>query len=216
MNQEYWHQKWQTKEIGFNQSQPNKLLQRYFASLKLKPQSRVFVPLCGKSVDMLWLASQGYQVIGVELSPIACNAFFTENQIPVKITKLNDFTLYHGGEISIFAGDFFKLTQSLLKEIDAVYDRAALIALPLSTRKDYAKHLLELMIPSSVMLLITTAYNQNDMQGPPFSVDENEVISLYGTHFTIHQLYSKQFEIPEHLQAKGLQRATEKAYALLR
>lgn len=215
MNKEYWQQKWQSKEIGFNQLQPNQLMQRYFSSLKLTPGCRVFVPLCGQSIDMLWLAGQGYQVIGVEFSQIACSTFFKENKIPVNITEINDFILYSSDEITLFCGDFFKLNRAMLDTIDVVYDRAALIALPVATRKSYAEHLIELMTPATAMFLITTRYNQNEMQGPPFSVDENEVSALYSAHFDINQIYSKQFEVPGHLQAKGLLQATEQVYLLI-
>lgn len=191
MNKEYWHQKWQSKEIGFNQLQPHKLMQRYFSSLKLTSGSHVFVPLCGQSIDMLWLAGQGYQVIGVELSQIACSNFFKENKIPVKITEINHFIIYSSDEITIFCGDFFKTNQAMLDKVDAVYDRAALIALPVDARKSYSEHLIELMMPMTAMFLITTMYNQNDMQGPPFSVDEDEVVALYSARFDINQLYSK-------------------------
>lgn len=215
MHKEYWHQAWQSKEIGFNQLQPHKLLQRYFSSLKLKPGCRVFVPLCGQSIDMLWLAGQGYQVIGVELSQIACSAFFKENRIPVKIKEVNDFILYSSDEVTIFCGDFFKLNRAILGKLDAVYDRAALVALPAETRQSYSRHLLELITPATGMFLITTAYNQNTMRGPPFSVDEDEVIALYSSNFDINQLYCKQFEPPPHLQAKGLAQAFEQVYLLL-
>ena len=94
MKEEYWHQRWQSNEIGFNQSQPNELLRRFFNVLNLKPGNRVFVPLCGKSVDMLWLASQGYEVVGVELTSIACEAFFNENIIPVNVTTTDNCTVF--------------------------------------------------------------------------------------------------------------------------
>jgi thiopurine S-methyltransferase len=214
MNKEYWHQKWQSKDIGFNQIQPNNLMQRYFSSLKPTSGSHVFVPLCGQSVDMIWLAQQGYQVIGVELSQIACDAFFKENKLHVTITEANDFVLYKSDAITLFCGDFFKINRTILGKIDTVYDRAALIALPRDVRKSYAEHLVKLMTPTSTMLLITTMYNQSEMQGPPFSVDENEVATLYDAHFNIHQVYKKVFDIPPHLQTKGLLQAMEQVYLL--
>lgn len=214
MDNDYWQQKWQARDIGFNQSQPNKLLQGYFSLLQCEPGCRVFVPLCGQSIDMLWLAGQGYQVIGVEVSPIACHAFFAENNIPVSITETNGFTLYISEKITIFCGDFFMLDQALLGKIDAVYDRAALIALPENQRKRYAKHLMALLTPATTMFLITTAYNQNDMNGPPFSVDETEVIEHYGARFDVHQVYNKAFKAPDHLREKGLVKAREQAYVL--
>lgn len=214
MNKEYWHKKWQSKDIGFNQPQPNKLMQRYFSSLELTSGCRVFVPLCGQSIDMLWLAEQGYRVIGVELSQIACSNFFKENKMPVKIAKINDFIVYSSDEITLFCGDFFKLNRTIMDKIDAVYDRAALIALPADTRKSYSEHLIELTTPVASIFLITTTYDQSEMPGPPFSVGENEVTALYSDHFEITQLYSKQFEVPAHLQAKGLFQAAEQVYML--
>jgi thiopurine S-methyltransferase len=216
MDEEYWHQKWQERDIGFNQSLPNKLMQRYFSTLQLAPGSRVLVPLCGQSIDMLWLASQGYQVIGVEISSIACSAFFIENKIPVKIKEIDNFTLYSSEKITLFSGDFFKLDNEILGEIDGVYDRAALIALPDNIRKSYARHLTQLMVPDTKMLLITTSYDQNEMQGPPFSVEEREIRALYETHFEIKTLYRKQFDVPPHLKRKGLLQATENVYVLVR
>ncbi len=215
MDKRYWQQRWEANEIGFNQSQPNQLMQRYFSRLNLKSGARVFVPLCGKSIDMLWLAVQGYRVIGVELSQYACQAFFTENEISFKIIEVSDFVIYAGDNITLFAGDFFKLDKSLLEKIDAVYDRAALIALPPAVRPLYAVQLTQLLEPEAAVFLITTAYDQNEMQGPPFSVDQAEVDLLFQKSFTIDKFYSKPMrEISPHLKAKGLMYATEEGYLL--
>ncbi len=217
MDKQYWQQRWQCNEIGFNQSQPNPLMQRYFPKLDLKPGDRVFVPLCGKSIDMLWLAGQGYKVIGIELSSVACKAFFKENKIRAKITHSDDFVIYSSDVITLISGDFFKLDQSMLGKIDAVYDRAALIALPAEFRRLYSAHLAQLLETETKLLLITTSYDQAEMQGPPFSIDEHEVKALFSQHFNIEQLYSKPFsEIPAHLHAKGLLQATEQVYSLVK
>jgi len=109
MNHQFWHQKWASNNIGFDQKQTNKLMQRYFPALHLKPGARIFVPLCGKSIDMLWLAAQGYDVIGIDLSSIACDAFFLENNLPAKMTQNGDFKIYASRSITLLAGDFFKL-----------------------------------------------------------------------------------------------------------
>ena len=215
MEENFWHQKWQSNEIGFNQPQPNQLMQRYFPTSHLKPGDRIFVPLCGKSIDMLWLAGQGYKVIGIEISELACKAFFQENKIRVKITEAGDFIVYTSPEITLLTGDFFKLDTNHLGKIDAVYDRAALIALPAEVRQLYSAHLAQLVAPETKMMLIATSYDQTAMQGPPFSVDEKEVRALFGSHFDIKQLYSKPVsEVPAHLQDRGLQQATEQVYYL--
>lgn len=214
MDNEYWHQKWQSKDIGFNQLQPHKLLQRYFSSLQINAGAGVFLPLCGQSIDILWLAEQGYRVVGVELSQIACDAFFAEHNLAVNITEIDNFIVYNSNKITIFCGDFFKFKREIIGQIDAVYDRAALVALPTSMHKIYINHLIELINVSTKILLITTAYNQSEMQGPPFSINENDVNALFSTQFSINQLYSKQFKAPAHLQAKGLLNASEKAFLL--
>lgn len=215
MKEEFWLKKWLDNEIGFNQAKPNKLMQRYFPTLNLKSGSRIFVPLCGKSIDMLWLAGQGYKVIGVELSQSACKAFFKENIMPVKVEEYGDFVVYNGGEITLLSGDFFSLNKNTLGKVDAVYDRAALIALPSELRQQYSQHMMELFDEDTKGFLITTTYDQDQMQGPPFSIDENEVNVLYGEYLDVKQVYSKPVsEIPMHLKEKGLLQATEQVYCL--
>jgi thiopurine S-methyltransferase len=215
MKKEFWHQKWQSNQIGFNQLQPNQLLLQYFATLNLNPGSRVFVPLCGKSIDMLWLANQGYEVLGVELSSIACAAFFNEQSIPATVTHLDTFTIYHSEKITLLSGDFFTLNKKVLGKIDAVYDRAALIALPTELRQCYATFLMSVIAPDTPMLLIANTFDQNKMEGPPFSVDENEVVSLYSAHFNIQRLYHRIAEtIPAHLRVRGLTITSEEVYYL--
>jgi len=215
MQKEYWHQKWQSSDIGFNQQQPNKLLQRYFPALQLKPGDRVLVPLCGKSVDMIWLAGQGLKLVGVELSPLACEAFFKENRMPFQIKKTDDFIIYSNPDIILLAGDFFKLTQQIIGHIDAIYDRAALIALPADLRQSYTSHLAQFFTEKTRMLLITSTYDQSQMPGPPFSVDEQEVKTLFNPFCTIKRLYEKPInDLPEHLRARGLLAATEMAYEM--
>lgn len=215
MRKEFWHQRWQFNQIEFNQVKPNPLLLQYFVSLNLKPGNRVFVPLCGKSIDMLWFASQGYDVVGVELSSIACDAFFKEHLIPVEVFQSDTFTVYQSEKITLLSGDFFDLNKERLGNVDAIYDRAALIALPAELRKRYATFLMKLVDTGTPMLLIAGKYNQNEMEGPPFSVDENEVKALYGDRFNIQQLYNQPVEsIPSHLQARGLSASSSEVYYL--
>jgi thiopurine S-methyltransferase len=180
--------------------------------LPLKPDNRIFVPLCGKSIDMLWLVQQGYEVIGHELSVLACHAFFEENGISVEYVQEEKFTVFKSPGITLFAGDFFKLDKTLLANVDAVYDRAALIALPSDMRKKYVNQLRNLIPPLTPIFLITTDYPQEDMQGPPFSVGEAEVHALF-EGASIHQLYNRAFKtMPDHLMRRGLRMAYEQAY----
>lgn len=215
MTETYWHEKWKSNQIGFHQSKFNPLMTEYFPSLTLKEGDVVFVPLCGKSLDMVWLADQGFKVIGVELCDMACRDFFQENNIAVEVSTTDHFTVYKSENITLYAGDFFEFGKQQIHRIDAVYDRAALIALPADLRQQYASHLIELLSPKAKILLIVMSYHQSEMTGPPFSVDKNEVTKLYGSRFTIKPLYEKHVtKISEHLRVKGLSAATDQVYAL--
>ena len=214
MHKEFWHNRWQKNEISFDQEQPNTLLQNYFHHLKLKPDARIFVPLCGKSVDMVWLAEQGYQVIGVELSLQACELFFKHYQIPYQETKNEKYTIFTGKNICLVAGDYFELNKEMIGTIDAIYDRAALVALPAEMRDGYVEKTLSLMQAHTQIFLITASYNQEVMQDPPFSINEAEVHRLFGEHMKIQSLHNQPAHIPSHLQARGLTEAREMVYHL--
>lgn len=217
MEKEYWFDRWQNNEIGFNQQQPNPFLLQYLKALNLKPGSNILVPLCGKSIDMLWLVEQEYKVFGVELSLQACIDFYEENNLTFQKNTKKQFTVLTAENITLLSGDFFELNKDFIAPIDAVYDRAALVALPPETRSRYAAHISKLSENNTQILLITASYNQSEMQGPPFSVDKNEVKMLYGQNFIIHELHSeKTKEIPEHLRAKGLTKSSELVFHLTR
>lgn len=179
MKPDFWHRRWQNNEIGFHQEQINLHLQSYWPSLNIAPPTRVFVPLCGKSKDMVWLADQGYEVVGVELSTVAVEDFFKENRIEAQIDNTGNFTRYRSEHFTLLAGDFFDLQNTDLDSFAAVYDRASLIAFPPDMRQRYAEHLCSLLPPATRMLLISLTYPEDAMQGPPFSVRESEVRRLF-------------------------------------
>lgn len=215
MKKEYWHDRWKSNNIKFNQEWPNELLVQYFEMLSLKKGDTVFVPLCGKSIDMLWILEQGFKVIGVDLSPIACEAFFSENKILFVTSQVGNFSVFKNENITLIAGDFFEVKSSMLDRVEAVYDRAALYALPYDLRKSYAQQLIRLMGVEAKMLLLTFSYNQNEMSGPPFSVDEQEVKSLYGASFDIKKLYDQEIKtIASHHKERGLTGMREQVYYL--
>lgn len=212
---EYWQTRWKIKDIGWDQQQPNPLLVEYFNLFKLKSGSRIFVPLSGKSVDMVWLAKQGYHVIGVELSLEACQLFFTEHHIPYKQSKQGNFDILTSEKITLLSGDFFDLDKTILGNVDAVYDRAALIALPTETRRQYAKKTISLLDSHAQILLITFNYSETEMQGPPFSVNKKETQQLFGKNFNVTQLHDEPVSsIPKHLRDKGLTELRELAFHL--
>ena len=209
-----WQDHWKRNEIAFHLNATHPLLEKYWPLLKVATNVNVLVPLCGKTVDMLWLANQGYHVIGVELSEIACEAFFVENKLSFSKTKKNEFVCYCNDQIKLYCGDFFALSTEVIPEVTAVYDRAALIALPEELRQRYVSHMTKLMGANSKMLLIT--YDSPDIvQGPPYSVSSHEVNHLFSPDFKINELARIQENVfSNHLRKKGYKVLNEVVYQL--
>jgi len=180
-----WLQLWRDSDTDFHQQAVNQLLTRFWQRPQHGRGSRVFVPLCGKSLDMIWLAALGYEVIGVELSPIAVRAFFTENRLrPVK-SQLGAFTLWQAGGISILCGDYFALNKQHLGHIDTVYDRAALTALPDDLRQPYVRQLRKI-VPETANIFLLTIEDPDENQSPgQASGVDGEVTVLYEKDFHI-------------------------------
>ena len=177
----------------------------------------MFVPLCGKSLDLLWLGDQGHSVSGIELSPIALESFCLENGIPARRRVLVDFDVYETGHFSLYRGDFFTLTSPLLGSVAAVYDRAALISWAPPLRSRYVGHLASLMPPGSQMLLVAVEYPEHEMNGPPFSVSPAAIEELYAPHYSIDLLGRHEIlDLEPRLRARGLTQLSEIVYRLKR
>lgn len=175
MHEEFWHARWSSNEIGFHLNEVNPYLIRFWPELALPAGSRVLVPLCGKSLDLRWLVMQGYPVLGVELSRKAVEDFFAEQSLDYRLEEQGDFIRYCSTGLEILCGDFFALTAADVAQCTAVFDRAAMIALPPDMRSRYVNHLAGLLAPGCRGLLVTLEYPQELMPGPPFSVPEQEV-----------------------------------------
>lgn len=184
----FWHERWQRNEIGFHQDRPHAALARHWPALGLAPASRVFVPLAGKSLDMAWLAAAGHRVVGIELSPIAVRDFFASQQLAPIIERHAALELHVAGPFELWCGDVFDLTPERLGGIAAIFDRAALVALPPELRQRYAAQLRALSGRATQMLLVTMEYEQSQMAGPPHAVLEAEVRALYGATHVIELL----------------------------
>lgn len=182
MDAHFWHQKWQANDIGFHEQTTNPALSRHFARLGLAPGSRILVPLCGKSQDMLWLADQGYEVVGVELSTLAVEQFFSEAGLTPSVSNAGVHQCYQVGNITVLVGDIFALTPVTLGPVAGIYDRAALVALPDTMRLQYTRHLTSLT-GQAPQLLITFDYDQHAMPGPPFSVPAQWVHTAYASAY---------------------------------
>lgn len=216
MEPDFWHQRWQENQIGFHQESINAHLQTFWPGLGLPNGAPVFVPLCGKSLDMLWLRAQGHPVIGVELSGIAVNAFFSGNRLQPTVTDEPPFQKYTADGVTIYCGDFFALTAAHLAPVKAMYDRASLIALPPAMRQRYADAIMEKLPSAARVVLVTVEYDQSRMTGPPFAVAEEEVARLYAARFTIAKLREVDMTDAEMapFRKRGLSVMREKVYCL--
>lgn len=189
MEANFWHQKWQSNDIAFHEGAANALLVAHIDALALPAGSRVFVPLCGKTRDIAWLLAKGYRVAGAELSSIAIEQLFTELDVQPEISTSNGITHYRAAAIDIFVGDIFALSRDMLGSVAAIYDRAALVALPENIRHQYAAHLMQIT-NKAPQLLICYEYDQRAIAGPPFSVSNAEVNQHYAGSYTLSLLAS--------------------------
>lgn len=215
MNREFWLERWQKNEIGFHQQDINSHLQAFWPKLNSVEGGTVFVPLCGKSRDMLWLRGQGHPVLGVEISPIAVSDFFAENGLLPTISEQPHHRRCEVDGLTLLEGDFFKLDRADLQTVSHVFDRASLVALPPSLRADYARHLHTILPAHATILLVAFDYDQTQMDGPPFSVGEAEIRRLYADAYAI-ELLREQDVLDEYPQfiARGLTGLLEKVYGL--
>jgi len=215
MDKDFWHARWQANQIGFHQNEINPGLVRYWSSLQLEQQGRVLVPLCGKTLDMIWLLDQGHCILGVEISQLAVEAFFAENRLTPEVRAERNFTRWSCDRMEILCGDFFGLTPGDIGRIDALYDRAALIALTPAQRARYADRITELLAPQTPGLLITLDYEQGEMDGPPFAVSATEVSERYQKGFSVEQLaHTDILEDEPRFREKGLRALHETVYRL--
>jgi len=214
---DFWLDRWRTAQIGFHQAVVDRHLKGYWPLLELPLNSRVFVPLCGKSLDLLWLRERGHSVTGVEISPVALESFLMEHGIPARRRVLSCFDVYEADGFTLFCGDFFKLTPALLGNVFAVYDRAALISWTPSARESYVEQLISLTSPGTQTLMIAVEYPPEQMKGPPFPLTRDTIESLYASHYSIEELARHEIlELEPRLKARGLTELREVCYRLTR
>ncbi|MGO1501633.1 MAG: thiopurine S-methyltransferase [Marinobacter sp.] len=214
MEQEFWHERWSKKEIGFHEGSVNKYLYDHWPELSDGDTGGVFVPLCGKAHDMWWLHDRGHPIIGVEISEIACKDFFEEAGEKALVHPSEPFTTFRHDNLQLWCGDFFQLVPDDLKHFRLVYDRAALIALPPSMRKNYVEHLTAIIPDGTRILLITLDYNTK-ITAPPFNVSDDEVRELYSADYKIEHIATNTLASDHPFtKRKGLVGATESVFRL--
>lgn len=217
MDAKFWLERWRQNQIGFHQAEFNSRLVEHWPALELESDARVFVPLCGKTLDMHWLRQQGHSVVGVELAPMAIEAFFAEADEPYEIEAVGRLRLYQAEGIRIYCGDVFELTARELAGVGAVFDRGALVALQPDPRRRFVDHLLRVLPVGTQTLLLTVEYDQNLVAGPPHSVHPDEVHALYAERCRIERLETRVSEqVPPHFQAHGIKRVGESAYRIIK
>ena len=217
MQPDFWLDRWRTAQIGFHQAAVDRHLKAYWPQLLVPANSRVFVPLCGKSLDLLWLRTLGHSVLGVELSPVALESFLMEHGIPARRRVLSCFDVYEADGFTLFCGDYFKLTPALLGSVSAVYDRAALISWTPAARESYVEHLTLLTSPGTQTLLIAVEYPPEQMKGPPFPLTRDTIENLYAGRYSIEELARHEIlELEPRLKARGLTELREVCYRMTR
>lgn len=210
MEEAFWQERWRENRIGWHEPKPNPRLTNNLAAAGLRPGGKVFLPLCGKSLDIHWLLSQGYEVVGAELSPLAIDQLFEELGLTPAVTAAGPLERREAGKLTVLVGDIFALDGDTLGPVDLIYDRAALVALPEAMRTAYAPHLAAIT-GTAPQLLVTFEYDQSVMEGPPHSVSEAEVRRLYEGGYRIDLLERAQVEGG----LKGLAPAAEGVWRLL-
>jgi thiopurine S-methyltransferase len=213
----YWQSRWRNDKTGWHMRQVYPYLVACWHKLNLDEGSTVLVPLCGKSLDLHWLAERGHRVIGIEISEIAIQQFINDSKRSFRNREHGPFTVYSSDRIELWQGDVFKLSSLLLPHIDAIYDKAALIAFPERMRAPYARLMQALCSAHTQMFLNTLEYEQDEMTGPPFSVNREELNKRYGDRFEIHLLQEASLmeDVPK-FQRRGLSSyLQEKVYWLI-
>lgn len=214
MDCDFWLGAWREGKTGFHLGVVNPQLLAHHQVLR---GTRVLVPMCGKSLDLAWLASRGRQVVGVELSELAVNQLFEEQQLTPRVRREGELLRYEAGSLTIFCGDFFALEPAQLGTIDAFYDRAALVALPPELRVRYVAHMAQLLPAPLVGLLVSFEYPQAEMSGPPFSVPQAAVRKLYEPTFTVELRASQDILAQEpRFRERGLTSLFECVYRITR
>jgi len=210
-----WESRWQEGRIGFHIPQVNTYLRRFSAHLLKSEPENIFVPLCGKTLDLPWLANRTKKVVGVEMVSQAVEEFYAENEISYSIQPAGKLQLFQNDSIDIFQGDFFDLTQEKTGLFEAIYDRGSIVALASSERQKYVEHLLSFLAPGGRLLLITLEYDQEQMSGPPFSVADAEIEILFSQYGKLELLETCDI-LDERMRKKGLDGILERVYQLVK
>ncbi len=201
----YWKSRWRKNNTGWHMTEVYPMLPELWPKLALRDNATVLVPLCGKSRDMQWLAAQGFHIIGVEASSKALEQFMQSSDRQFSRTHSHGYTVFTSTDINLWQGNFLNLPQRAIGPVNAIYDKASIVALPPEMRKEYSRKLLNLCNDTTEIFLQSFEYEQKEMNGPPFSVDENEIRSHFDQRFNITLMNERSiFENVKKFQQRGL------------
>ena len=191
MDRATWDQHWRAGKIAFHLHEVHPRLRRHAPAL-LPPavptgaQSRVLVPLCGKSHDLAWLAGLGHEVVGVEFVEHGARAFFSERSWLPEELRLGPHQALRAGGVTIVVADIFQVHAAELGHFTAIFDRAALVAIEPPQQRAYLEKLRSLAADDARLLLVNI---EHDMQGgPPFSLSPAELQQQAAGLFTLRGL----------------------------
>lgn len=218
MDASFWRGRWRREETGWHSSTVNRHLERHWPSLVTGPGGRVLVPLCGKSLDLEWLADRGHEVVGVELSELACHQFFQDRDLDPEVSTSGAFQVHETPGMRLLCGDMFALTPGDVGEVSYWYDRAALIALSPAQRPTYERVMASALPSGARGLLIGLAYPPDQKSGPPFPVPEEEVLQTWSPDFDVEVVERADVvdDEPRFRQVWGLTELIQTLYVLRR
>lgn len=192
MKREFWADSWQEggRKTSFHRSDIHPYILRHLPPEQLA-NKRLLVPLCGKSVDLMYFRTHAAHVVGVEFITEAVEQFFEEQQLAYE--KVGN--QYRAEKITLINGDFFQVSKQEVGAIDLIYDRACLVALPLPLRQKYIAKIEELLPIGAQQFVNTLEYFPTKAE-PPFSVSPEEVQHYYGHSHSIVQVEDQL--VPQH------------------
>ncbi|MBK22593.1 MAG: hypothetical protein CME70_01195 [Halobacteriovorax sp.] len=212
MEKEFWLNKWNQNSIGFHRSEYHPELLKYITKFEELEKS-VLVPLCGKSLDLIYLKDQGFNVVGIEFSKKACEEFFNENNIEYQIITEDGFEIFESDKIHLYCGDYFKFVPR--EKLNFAYDRAAIVALDPNNRKAYADQYAKNINAGGKLLMLTFEYDQSKCQGPPWSTEEYFIYEYFEKEFDIDILENSQIKVGNpRMQEAGVSTALQKTFLL--
>ncbi len=211
---EFWQQRWRDNQTGFHEGEVNAYLEKNITELSLTKNDTLFLPLCGKAYDLIWLSERGYHVIGVECSELAVSAFFAENNLSANVSEQGQFKVWQSGNITLYCGDFYNLEASWLTAVTAIFDRAALVAIEQQAREHYMQKIIQLC-PQAKILLVSLDYPQNEMSGPPFAVTQDEIQTLVESYYALKRIENNDILAEnDKFKERGLTQLNEKVFLI--